>query len=350
MRKQCPLFLLLRLMACTPSGTFGNEPTLTGALKPTSGPDWTSSGEPSVPQAERWGIYRLEIDTQKVELLFSSPTRLSYLRLNHAGDRFVFSQKVGGDANNQEEIFTLDVDGRNLQRITDNNFWDLYPAWSPDDTRIAFLSQRTDSLSIFVMNSEGSQMMELFDSASHEADIDWVEDHLAFTRDSRLWIMRADGSAVQAISNPPRVGEWGAANLPFGDYDPRISPDGAKVVFERLSGDESPHGNYDLYVIDLETSLENRLTYAGYSQGLASWSHSGQQLVYIVAAIDQAGLYDIYLMNADGTGNRNLTPDYFPSQFLCHWAVFSGDDSAVFFIGEWWLEELILSTRDLSDG
>ncbi|HUS84854.1 MAG TPA: hypothetical protein VMX56_06890 [Anaerolineales bacterium] len=44
-------------------------------------------------------------------------------------------------------------------------------------------------------------------------------------------------------------------------------------------------------------------------------------------------------MSADGTNNRSITPETFPLEFLCHWAVYSRDDSAVFFIGEWWLEE-----------
>ena len=42
------------------------------------------------------------------------------------------------------------------------------------------------------------------------------------------------------------------------------------------------------------------------------------------------------MMNADGTDNHNITPDYFPAEFLCHTPVFSIDDSKIFFIGEWW--------------
>jgi hypothetical protein len=41
-------------------------------------------------------------------------------------------------------------------------------------------------------------------------------------------------------------------------------------------------------------------------------------------------------MNSDGTNNRDITPDYFPNDFLCHSAVFSNDDSVIYFIGEWW--------------
>jgi len=108
------------------------------------------------------------------------------------------------------------------------------------------------------------------------------------------------------------------------------------VVFERLVSDESPHGNYDLFVVDLTTLEERRLTTTGFSQGLPSWSHSGDQLVYVVSAIEQAGQYDLYIMNADGTDSHSITPDFFPAQFLCHWAIFSGDDAGVYFIGEWW--------------
>jgi Tol biopolymer transport system component len=148
--------------------------------------------------------------------------------------------------------------------------------------------------------------------------------------------MNSDGSGTFPLTDPPRAGEWGAANLPFGDYDPRISPDRTTVVFERLVGDQSPHGEYDLYLIDLETLNETRLTSTGFSQGLASWSNSGQHLVYIVSAMGEVGIYDIYRINANGSENRNITPDYFPPQFLCHWAIFSGDDTAIYFIGEWW--------------
>jgi Tol biopolymer transport system component len=292
-----------------------------------------------VPHEDRWGIYRLKIDTQLVDLLYSSPVAIASLHLNSVGDRFVFSQKVGGDSNEGEEIFTLSTDGNNLRRITDNGFWDLYPVWSPDGSRVAFLSQRTSNLGIYTMNADGSDTKLLYDSSSNEADIDWRDNQIAFTKDNSIWIMQSDGTGIRQITHPPRAGEWGNANLPFGDYDPRISPDGSRVVFERLVGDQSPHGNYDLLIVDTISSNQFRLTQSGYSQGIASWSSAGDRLVYIVAAIGGTGQYDLYMTNADGTGNRNIAPLYFPSQFLCHWAVFSNDDTAIYFIGEWWASE-----------
>jgi TolB protein len=337
-KKRTLILLMLLVFACSPF----NPATPIALQSPALGTrsaDTSPPNQQDVPRKDRWGIYRLDIDTQGVDLLYSSPVEIATLRLNHAGDRFVFSQKTGGNDNHHEEIFTLGIDGSDLRRITDNNFWDLYPAWSPDGSRVAFLSQRDSSLGIYVMNADGGDVRPLYDSSSHEADIDWMGGQIVFTKDSSIWIMQDDGSGVRQMTNPPKAGEWGNANLPFGDYDPRISPDGARVIFERLVNDRSPHGNYDFFVVDTAGSNEFQLSHLGYSQGLAGWSSSGDQILYILAAIDAAGQYDLHLMNTDGTGNRNITPGYFPPEFLCHWAVFSNDDRSIYFIGEWWAME-----------
>ena len=330
--------LLVILTGCDggtvlPAGT----PRLTVIPEPTDAPSPTPAT--LVPSADRWGIYTLDLATQRVEQLYSSPLEISALRLNSVGDRFVFSAASGGSTNKHEEIFTVGIDGQGLQRLTDNAFRDIYPAWSPEGSEIAFLSWRDANLDIYVMNADGGNERRLYDSGFHDADIHWVGDQIAFTGNSRIWIMEDDGTRARQLTDPPRAGEWGKANLPFGDYDPRISPDGTRVVFERLVGDESPHGNYDLYVVGIDGTDLVRLTDTGYAQGLASWSHSGDQLVYIVAAIDDVGQYDVYTVNADGTENRNVTPDTFPPRFLCRWAIFSQDDSTIYFVGEWWSEE-----------
>jgi Tol biopolymer transport system component len=143
---------------------------------------------------------------------------------------------------------------------------------------------------------------------------------------------RNDPVAIQ----PPDAGVWGNANLPFGDYDPRLSPDGSKIAFERLEDDVSQHGNYNIYIVDADGSDETRLTDSGYSQGIVSWSHPGDKMAFVVAAIGEEGKYDIYMMNSDGSNITNITPAYFPPDFLCHTPVFSADDSRIYFIGEWW--------------
>jgi Tol biopolymer transport system component len=291
----------------------------------------------TVPHEGTYGIYTLDLATNEVALIYSTNNEVytSALRLNTVGDTLVFAQKIDGSNDNNTEIFTIGVDGKNLKRITNNSFWDLYPAWSPDDTQIAFLSKREKDLDIYVTNTDGNNQRKLYDSGSNDADIDWVGDTIVFTSMFKIWRIKDDGTSPTQITNLSNAGQWGTANLPVGDYDPRLRSDGAKIVFERLEDPNSTHGNYNIFTINVDGTGETRLTSTGYAQGLANWSHDGDRIVYVVAAINNEGKYDIYVMNADGTNNHNATPSYFPTNFLCHSPVFSKDDSKIYFIGQW---------------
>jgi len=297
-----------------------------------------------LPHKDKWGIYVLDLKTEKTELVYSSANKISRIRLNNAGDQLVFSQQIdngsecvveGSPINLCEEICSIRVDGDGFRRLTDNEFWDLVPCWSSDDSQIAFLSFR-ETLDIFMMDAGGSNIIVVYDSGFHDSDLHYSNGKIVFTRNSQIWIIHEDGTEATQVTDPPRAGEWGNAVLPFGDYDPNLSPDGNRIVFERLVGDETVHGNYNIYVINVDDSGETAITDNGYTQGLPIWSNSGERIVYLVGAIGNEGKYDIYIMNSDGSENRNITPEYFPADFLCHDPIFSKDDSKIFFIGEWY--------------
>ena len=300
-------------------------------------PEKTPETQDAVPHEGKYGIYVLDLATEKVSLLYSTDNELytSALRLNKQAEKFVFAQKTG-ETDESTEIVTIDVDGQNLQRLTDNNYWDLYPAWSPDGMRIAFLSKRDNDLDIYMMNTNGSDQHMFYDSGSHDADIDWAGDTIVFTSGFKIWSIKDDGTRLTQITNPTNAGQWGQANLPIGDYDPRLRSEGLKIVFERLEDPESSHGNYNIFTINSDGAQETRLTNTNYSQGLASWSRSGDRIVYVVAAINNEGKYDMYMMEADGSDNHSITPEYFPSNFLCYSPIFSKDDSEIYFIGQWY--------------
>ncbi len=290
----------------------------------------------TIPHEARWGIYSLDLTSQEVNLLYSSADEITNLDLNTAGDRFAFSQKVGGNDLRNLEIFTVGVDGLDVERLTANNYLDTYPAWSPDGSRIAYLSWPGSTMDLYTMQADGSHAALLYDSGDHDGDVDWVNGLIVFTQNSRIWIMNSDGSGTRRLTDPPRAGEKGDVDLPFGDYDPRLSPDGKQVVFERLIDDANAQGNYDLYKIDVDGSDLTPLTDNGYTQGLPAWAHTGDQIVYIISAVNGVAQYDAHAILPDGTGDRSVTPGYFPPQFLMHGAVFSKSDSALYFIGEWW--------------
>lgn len=186
------------------------------------------------------------------------------------------------------------------------------------------------------MNSDGENIIKIYDSSFHDSDLHYRQGKLVFTRQSQIWMINEDGTDPLMITNPPKAGEWGNSVLPFGDYDPFLNPEGKKIVFERLVDDQISHGNYDIYTVNLETKEEEAITNTGYTQGLPVWSNSGEQVVYLVGAIGDQGQFDIYYMNANGSENKNITPDYYPPDFLCHDPIFSKDDSSIYFIGEWY--------------
>lgn len=295
----------------------------------------------AVPHEYRWGIYRLEIASHEVELIYGSADEIytTAPRLNNRGDKIAFAQKTGGRDNSAKEIYTVDITGENLKRLTNNEFHDVYPVWSPDDTRIAFLTMRDGNLDIYMMNADGTNQSKFYDSGDHDADIDWEGDTIAFTSQSAIWVINDDGTGLFQVTDIEDSGKWGTANLPMGDYDPRLSPGGDTIVFERLENIDIPNGGYNFFTVSRDGSGETRLTDNYYAQGLADWSHSGEKLVYTVAAIDGMGKYDIYIMNRDGSDNHNITPDYFPDSFVCYGATFSKDDSSIYFTGEWWETE-----------
>ena len=297
----------------------------------------------SVPYLEEWGIYELDLESETITPVFTSPDEVITVRLDSSGERFVFCMKTGGTSYGHSELYTIDTDGGSLIRLTENDLWELYPAWSPDGEEIAYLSFG-DTLDLWKMDSDGENQRLFYDSGGHDADIHWVDDLIAFTRDSQIWVINSDGSNPRQITDPINAAEWGDAVLPFGDYDPRINPNGSKIIFERLVGDLTSHGNYDLFLVNTDGSMETRLTESGWTQGLASWSNDGQKLVYTVSAIGLEGMYDLYLMNSDGSGVEDLTSAIFPPGFLANSAIFSHDDSKIYFIGQWWDWEVLETT------
>ncbi len=315
------MLIVVLLVGCAPSAPI---PTNTPTIQRT------------VPREENWGIYALDLSTEQIELIYSTPWRIAGLRLSPSGDRFAFSLMIEGDTHDDEEICTVDVDGSDFQRLTENDNLDTYPAWSPDGSQLAFLSWRDKSMDLYLMNVDGSDPRLLYDSGSHDGDVHWVGENLVYTQNSQIWMINTDGSGAHQISDPPRAGEWGQAVLPFGDYDPNFSPDGTKIAFERMVADDTQHGNYDIFLINPVGTGETQLTTNSNTQGLPQWSHAGDKIVYIISAIGNEGKYEIFIMNADGSDNHNVMPDYIPPGFLAHSAIFSLDDGKIYFAGQWW--------------
>ena len=67
-------------------------------------------------------------------------------------EMIAFVSNIDGDA----EIYLVNTDGSNLQKLTDNQRTDINPVWSPDGERIVFVSDRNGKFEVFLMNDDGT--------------------------------------------------------------------------------------------------------------------------------------------------------------------------------------------------
>ncbi len=90
---------------------------------------------------KEWDIYVCEDDGTKVHALTknkNADTADDYPRWSSDGRQIVFQRYMVWGSQKTAELFIMDTNGTNLQRLTNNDVLDSYPFWSPDGTRIVF--------------------------------------------------------------------------------------------------------------------------------------------------------------------------------------------------------------------
>jgi Tol biopolymer transport system component len=167
--------------------------------------------------------------------------------------KIVFVSARDGNA----EIYSCNADGSNIRRLTNDAGIDEEPAWSPDGTKIAFISNRTGYFSIYIMNADGS--------------------------------------------NPVR--KTSGENFPEA---PSWSPDGTKILYSTLS-----NGSANLHVIDVTGGSSSLLFSAPGYESQAAWSPNGTKIALVSDWFAYDIVYDIFTINANGTGFIALTGNIF---------------------------------------
>ena len=83
----------------------------------------------------------------------------------------------------QSDIWVMNADGTDRVRLTDDPAADFAPAWSPDASRIAFVSSRDGNPEIYVMTADGSQQVRVTNDPGSDRDPDWSPDgRIVFSR------------------------------------------------------------------------------------------------------------------------------------------------------------------------
>ena len=104
---------------------------------------------------ERSAIYAVNPDGSQRELLLGPTGKPRSPAWSPEGETIAFTSEVRywtGSELKQREIFTLDINGSELTRITDSAWQDLTPAWHPDGTKLAFASNPAGNWDIYVID------------------------------------------------------------------------------------------------------------------------------------------------------------------------------------------------------
>ncbi len=199
------------------------------------------------------------------------------------------------------DICISNLDGSAEKNITDFFAEDLWPAFSPDGTKIVFASDRNAEdgrqyFDIYIMNVDGSAVTRLT-----EKDGDWP----AFSPDGTkiAFVSSRDGHDEIYVMNADGSGQTRLTNNNTSAQHPAFSPDGSKIAFDL---DYELDGHTQIYVMNADGSAQTRLTRNPASDTCPVFSPDGTKIAFERWSREESG---IYVINADGSGERLLTAD-----------------------------------------
>jgi Tol biopolymer transport system component len=242
-----------------------------------------------------------------------------------------------GSRESMWSVYVMNSDGSDRTRLTEGQSGFLAaPSWSPDGSKIAFVSDREGNPDIWVMDSDGTNLVNLTKNTAKDHSPAWSPDGewiaFASVRDSLYWelyLMQPDGSNVQ------RLTWWEDAS----DLSPTWSPDGTRLAFA-----SKRDGNWEIYSMDRDGGNLVRLTNHPADDTNPAWSPDGSRIAFESTRDRYA---EIYVMPSIGGEPVNLSNAPFSSE---HGPTWSPDGGRIAFYsdrdGEW---DIYVMASDGSD-
>jgi uncharacterized protein YjdB len=183
-------------------------------------------------------------------------------------DLFVSSNRGGNPGIYQLRSGVTDT----LRPVLADSFANIEPALAPDRTRIAFSSNRAGSFDLYLMDADGGNLQRLTTDPGREAEPAWTPDgtRLVYTvtrqgGQPQVHVLRPDGRPAQALTTEPG-----------GNHSPAISADGRSLAFV-----STRDGNEEIYVMPVDGGAARRVTRTGQRDSQPRFLPSGD-LIYVV--------------------------------------------------------------------
>lgn len=290
---------------------------------------------------QSFGIFTSTLDGSNVRRVLSDPDReMNHARVSPDKNWITFTRYnkrglFGGDAKEdngyeESEIMLVRADGTNLQSLVPSRKGMVAANgyWTEDGSAILYVSND---------NSQKRAQISRIDVASRKiskvplegdlwaSDPHLVGDKLAVSvlneekKNMSIWITDSSGRKSRQITFPSGTGIDPATKTPLGDFDPKISPDGSKLVAMRNMGGH----NWHAVVIDLKTGQERDISPDKSVDGVPEWSSDSRKLIFWYADTKELMNSGLYTMNPDGSNRQRIPlprgffytmPAFFPGE------------------------------------
>ena len=187
-----------------------------------------------------------------------------------------------------------------LQNLTKGRFRDgaYLPAFSPDGKQVAFTAtaEGASAQDIYVMNADGSNWRRITTHPDIDTTPTWSPSgtQIAFISDRtgrpQIYIMNVDGSGVRRLP------------IPDAEAD---HPTWAPAPFNEIAYYARTGSGYDIKIHELATGQTRQITFSEGSNESPSYSPSGRHLAFTSSR--GSGLYQVYTIGRDGNGLRQVT-------------------------------------------
>ena len=194
--------------------------------------------------------------------------------------RIAYIVKLGG----RYELQIADADGGNSQSALASHEPIISPAWSPDGSKLAYVSFEAKKPVIYVHDlATGRRHVAANFKGSNSAPA-WSPDGLqlavVLTKDggSQIFLVGADGSGLRRLASSSGI-----------DTEPRFSPDGGSIYFSSDRG-----GSPQIYRISVSGGQAERITFDGSYNVSPRLSPDGKSMAYITRV---GGSFHVALMD-----------------------------------------------------
>jgi len=202
------------------------------------------------------------------------------------GEKGVFSTRIAyiAKVGKRFELQVADADGANPQTIVGSNEPLLSPVWSPDGSRLAYVSFENKKPTIYVQNVFTGTRSVLANFRGSNSAPAWSPDSknlaivLSKEGGSQLFLINADGTSLQRIMTSQSI-----------DTEPRFSSDGQSIFFTSDRG-----GSPQIYQVAISGGSASRISFEGTYNVSPRPTQDGKNLIFVQR---NAGRFQIALLD-----------------------------------------------------